>query len=295
MKAHLTFKQADPWSGYTLWDGCSQDVGPYLMRSGRVYSAGLEHEEVLREELEKALGLDLSPSSSFWETFRIPVTDKGVFLDTDIPDDKLKYYYCKNHKRVAFGLKDNKPSTDYVLLQAEEEAKEANVKSKLKRKAILEFDKLSPDEMRRALRVMGYNSTKTSNEVAENTLYKLVEENPEKFLDSWVKNEDKDTVFLIEEAVSKNILRKNKTIYKYGSDVVGRTLEDAVDYLNDPANSDIRITIMSLLEGKEVTFGTKKPNLNEGQSQFSKIMKEIEAEEIVEEPKEEVKKTKKTK
>ena len=34
---------------------------------------------------------------------------------------------------------------------------------------------------------------------------------------------------------------KNKNIYKYGTDIIGHNLEAAVDYIDDPANQDLKI------------------------------------------------------
>lgn len=287
MKATLTFKKKDPWSGFKVYTDCKHAITSYIMRSGVRYTGlnGSENTPV-RERLEKELGVDLRPHSSYWDNFAIFLGTQDVQIDTEVPEQELKYYFLKGHKRVALGLNDNKASTDYVLLQAEEEAKEQNSKARMRRRAIVEFERLTTNDMRKALRLFGYNSTNTSPEVVENTLYKLVEENPLKFISIWVDNKTKDTEFLIEDACAKGILRKHNTTYKYGSDVIGYTIHEAIIYLENPANRDLKATILAQLEGKEISFGDAKSEDNESESQFAKLKQEIDKEESkVSEPK----------
>jgi len=288
MIAKLTFKNPDPWSGYTVYKNCRHAIGPYVKRSGQPYT-GLENEEVVKQELEKTLNIDLSPKSDFWKTFNVFLGDRDIILDTSIPEQKLKYYFLRSHKNVALGLNDRKPSANYILMQAEEEAKEQNTKARTKRKAIAEFDKLTVNEMRKALRLYNYNSTNTSPEVVESTLFKLVEEDPNKFLILWVNNKNKDTQFLIEEACAKGVLRKNKTVYKYGTDIIGYTLDEAIDYLNNPEQNDLKLGIKAQLQNKENTLGSTRPKEQEETSQYSQIIKEIEKDQT---PKKETNKSK---
>jgi hypothetical protein len=42
-----------------------------------------------RKELEKLLGVDLGPSSSFWDKFFVPLTDEEFILDTTNPMDRV--------------------------------------------------------------------------------------------------------------------------------------------------------------------------------------------------------------
>lgn len=290
MIATLTFKKKDPWSGYKIYDNCKHAISSYIMRSGVRYTGlnGGEH-AATKERLEKELGVDLSPQSEYWDTFAIFLTSRDEVLDTSIPEQELKFNFLKAHKRVAFGLNDNKPSTEYLLLQAEEEAKEQNTKARLRRRALSEFDKLSVTDLRQALRLFGYNSSNTTAEVAENILSKLVEESPEKFIRLWVDNTSKSTQFLIEEACAKGVLRKQQSTYKYGADVLGYSLDQTINHLENPANGDLKATILSQLEGKDVSFGTAKPKEEESTSEFAKLMKEIDKEEKTVEDKKETK------
>lgn len=275
-----------------LYPNCSHGVGTYWTRSGRRYT-GLEKEDI--ERLGKELGEDLNPNSDFWNTapVRIAYKDSYVTIDTSEPKGELQYKYLKNHKRVKFGYTDKKAGAEYVLVQEEETAKEVNQKARIERQAISEFGKLSLEDRVKVLRLYGHSAKDVNAEIIESTLYQLVKEDPQKFIDVWVSNDKKEMQYLLEEAVSNGVLRKNKTIYKYGSDILGHTLEDTIDYLTDPKNNDLLIAIKSRLEGKQSAFSTITSNDSENKSEYSKLIEEISSEEEPKkEPKKEEKKTK---
>mgnify|MGYP000756402647 FL=1 len=53
-----------------------------------------------------------------------------------------------------------------------------------------------------------------------------------------------------EEALSKNIIRKNRASYYFGTDLIGNGLEDVIAYLKDKKNQDIYLSIMSEIKSK---------------------------------------------
>lgn len=236
------------WSGVTHYHRCATYLGPYLTRSGRRYT-GLDKKDEAR--LSKELGIEnLSPTSDFWDTFHIRIGNTDKYFDLDDPMDELRYIFLKNHRRVKDSLLDNKASADFVLINKDEEAKRSNLFNRVKREAMKEFDKLTPEDTRKCLRLFGNNAENMSNEVAENRLFNIVEDNPEMFLKKWVNNKTRETEFLIEQAVSRNIIRRNKNIYRYGTDVIAHGMQEAIDFLDDPKNQDIKIAILQQMESK---------------------------------------------
>jgi hypothetical protein len=210
MIVKLIKKEAEPWAGVKFYRNCSHFIGSYYTRSGRRHT-GLEPEDA--DRLSKILGFDLKPESSFWDNFSIKIgsSKESVILDTEDPYQELQYKFLKTHKDVANSLKDITPNKAYVLLHEELEATEANKQARTKRKAFQEFDRMTPEEMRKALRLYGINASNSNTDMVENTLFRLVEESPSKFIQLWVDNLNKETQFLIEEAVSKNVIRKTNT------------------------------------------------------------------------------------
>lgn len=250
MQVILRHKGKDPWANVVKYKNCFDYIAPYWTRSGSKYT-GLNDEDAAR--LEKAIGYPaghLSATSPYWVTFAVKLTEKEIVLDTDIPIDELKYLFLKGHKRVAGSLTEIKASTDYVLINKESEAQESNKVNRARRQALREFDKMSLDEMRRCLRLYGYRSDTMSAELIENRLTQLIEENPPKFFSKWVDNKVKNTEFLVEQAISKNVLRKSRNVYYHGTDIIGNSLEDAIGYLDNPANQDLRLTIQKETESK---------------------------------------------
>ena len=192
----------------------------------------------------------MAPYSRYWVTFIVKVTNKELLLDTSRPWDELQYLFLKNHHRVAIGLNDLKPGADFVLINKDSEAQESNRLNKKKRDAIKEFDKMSLEDMRKCLRLFGYKADTMSAELVESKLFEQVESSPEKFFSKWVNNKTKNTEFIIEAAIAKNIMRKNKNAYLYGTDIIGTSLEDAVIYLDEKKNQDLKLTILNELESK---------------------------------------------
>ena len=250
MEVVLKFDRNNPWAGIAKYKNCKDYISTYFTRSGNIYT-GLTQEDARR--LEKEMGYEeghLSPQSPFWQTYAIALGVKDKVFDTSRPEDELAYLFLKGHKRVANGINNVRPTHDYVLVNQEYEAEEANKKNKRKREAFAEFNKMSLEDMRKCLRLYGRKSDNISNELVESSLFDIIEKDPERYFLTWVNNKVRDTQYIIEAAISKNIIRKSKNIYYYGTDIIGRSLEDAIANLNDKKNQDLKLTIMNEIESK---------------------------------------------
>jgi hypothetical protein len=118
-----------------------------------------------------------------------------------------------------------------------------------------------------------------SSEIAEEKLFKLVEGNPTRFLSKWVNNDSRETEVLLERAISINSIRKNLNVYKYGSDIIGRSKEEAIQFLDNPTNQDIKRSILIELDARN-TDTTVKSNIK---TNIQQILEEPEVEpEVVE-------------
>ena len=246
----LKHKKKENWSGLYKYKNCYDYIAPLLTRSGNVHT-GLSDEDA--ERLEKELNFNpgtLAPHSKYWKTFAIKITNYEIVLDTSRAWDELQYLFLKNHKKVSNGINDIKPSAEWILINKEYEAEIANKAARRKIDAIKEYDKMSIEDMRRCLRILGYKSDSMSNELVQNKLYENIEKDPERFFSKWVNNSTKTTEFLIEAALAKNILRRSRNIYYYGTDVIGHSLEDAIANIDNKSNQDIKRSILNELESK---------------------------------------------
>ena len=250
MEVIVRIVKVNPWTGLTKWPTTFDYVGPYWTRTGNIYT-GLSEEDARR--LEKELGYEegkLNTSSEFWTTFAVQLGKRDLILDTNKPYDELKYLFLKNHKRVADGMNALNPSKDYLLINKDSEAEETNKRNKVKRDAYRELDKMSIEDMRKCLRLYGMKSDSMSNELVEAKLSEQIESAPDKFIMKWVNNPNKEMNWMIEEALSKNILRKNRAQYYFGTDLIGNGIEDVIAYLKDKKNQDILISIKNELKSK---------------------------------------------
>jgi hypothetical protein len=55
---------------------------------------------------------------------------------------------------------------------------------------------------------------------------------------------------MVEEALSKNIIRKNRSAYYFGTDLIGNGIDDVIAYLKDKKNQDILLSIKKEIESK---------------------------------------------
>lgn len=244
------------WSNVVKYKNCYDYVAPYFTRSGNIYT-GLTSEEATR--LGAILGLNLLPSSSYWSNFFVRVGADDIFLETDDPLDEVKYIFLKNHKRVKSSIFERKATADYLLINKDEEAKRENLFNKSKVDAISEFKRMSLTDMRKCLRLFGQNAENASSELVENSMFKLVESNPSMFIDKWVNNKDREIEVVLEQAVSKNIIRRNKNIYKFGSDVIGYSTPETIDFLNNPKNQDIKKAVLNAIDAKDFIVKDEAP------------------------------------
>lgn len=227
---------------------CFDYLAPYFTRSGNIYT-GINEEDSLR--LGAILGLNLLPSSSFWNTFSVRIGAGDVYIDTEDPLDEIKYLFLKNHKRVKTSIFENKATADYLLINKEEEAKKENLFNKAKVDAISEYRRMSLTDMRKCLRLFGHNAENSSGELVENELFKIIENNPNTFLDKWVNNRNRELEVIIEKAIAKNIIRRNKNVYKFGSEAIAYNMQECIDYLNNPKNQDVKLSILSAIDAKD--------------------------------------------
>ena len=119
------------------------------------------------------------------------------------------------------------------MINSDAEAEQQNKANKTKREAYRELDKMSIEDMRKCLRLYGMKSDTMSNELVEAKLTEQIEKSPEAFISKWV---NKEINYLIEEAVSKNIIRKNRSQYFFGTDMIGNGIDDVIAYLKDKKN-----------------------------------------------------------
>ena len=64
------------------------------------------------------------------------------------------------------------------------------------------------------------------------------------------KQKHRQTEWLVKEAVAKNVIRKNKNLYTYGTETLGGSLDETIFYLDSPEGNDFKKTIIDETEVK---------------------------------------------
>lgn len=250
MVVELKIKKKNPWAGLLKYKHCFDYIAPYFTRSGSIYT-GLTPED--ERHFEKALGYPeghLAKTSEFWTTFCVKVGTRGLVLDDQFPLQALQIKFLSGHKRVATSLDKLSAGKDYLLINREAEAIQKNKQNGLRRDAIKAFDTLSLDDMRKCLRLFGIRSDNMSNELVESQMFDIVDKQPKRFLDKWVNNKKKDTEFILEEAIAKGVIRKDRTQYFYGTEMFADSLQDAIAYLDAKKNQDLKLSIINEVKSK---------------------------------------------
>ncbi len=242
-------KMIDPWAGVAYYNrGRYHMVGSYLTRTGLRYT-GLDSEQ--RERIASETGLPLN-MKEYWENFGIKIGPKGLELNTEDAFDEMRYIFLKNHKHVKYGYSDQtKPNASYVMINRDQEAEEKNEYNKVKRNALIEVGKMSLNDMIKCLRLFGVKADNVTPAVVESKVSEIADTQSQKFLDLWVNNKNKEIEYIIKEAIAKNTLRRERSVYYYGSDVIGRSLPETVAYMKDKNNSDIKMAILDEIEYKK--------------------------------------------
>lgn len=238
------------WSNYKapLYKKAKQIIGAYYDSYGTM-TTGLSEEDA--ERLGEIMNKDLKPTSPFWYDYRIIITDRDLVLDTSKPEDELKYLVLKSHYKVKTSKADNNPYAEYEIFNELENAKDTNTKAAIKAKAYQLFATLTAEQKAELLKLYpGFSKTNNVHpELVESKLYERIESDPNKFV-SLVEDKNKDMKIFLKDLVSNDILRKNKSAYKYGSDFLGHDEESTIDFLNHPENQSLKITLMQELESR---------------------------------------------
>lgn len=203
-----------------------------------------------REDLEKLLGVDLTPHSSFWDKFFIPLNDEEKSLDPSNPMDRVTEKFLVANGYVAPSLEAISEDEKYIdcifyLYRKEEETTKKAEKQKFSDKAkakLFILNEENPNKLKIvASFLFGFNAqTDISVETAYTKLTEFLEspvetqrkKNIKAFLEAVDKTpEEMKTKLILDKAVKKRIVTSRGGIYRRGDQVLGNSYEEAIDNL----------------------------------------------------------------
>lgn len=210
----------------------------------------------LRESLEKLLGEDLTPSSSFWNDFVISLED-SLILDSTNPRDVLNEKFLVANGYVAPSLEEARNEERfmncifYIHREKEEIALKAK-KQKLADRATAKLINLYEENPNHLKLVYSYLfGFDISSNIDEDEAYLKLKEhlnpkdkegnqkrNIEDFLAAASKTSEEIMVKKIfDKAIKKKLISKKGDSYKRGDEEYGDSYEDALEFLQLPENS----------------------------------------------------------
>ena len=250
-KVILRALERQSWSGFHRFPKCKDTVIASLGRGG--YETGLTEKEELRLEKEMQMKPGtLGKHSEYWRDYTVILNDKDKTLNLKIARDFIDYKILMASNRVANSVNNlmEWPKAEYVLYDAEQDAKKDNLKIKEKRKAYKKFNSMTASEMRNVLRLMGKKASNASDTLVENTLADIVDETPSEFNEMLEVSDFKLRVF-INDLIDINALRIRGGHYLFGDSPIGHDLESTLVYLKDPKNQDIVLSLKSKLKASK--------------------------------------------
>jgi len=244
--------------GLHIFSGAEIWISPELDNVGLV-KTGLTDQEA--RELEIKMGMKtmaLSPySKETWANPKIyaKVPQSGVVIDCDRSElDKIRYAYLSVCDKVALSYEDanEDPRKEFVLSNQEVEASYDSKRVMIKVDAMKKFTAMSFNEQIDFLRIYEEGKFKVSKSATPDfvvaTLGKIVDEQPQKFLDL-VNNPDYKTLVFIQECLQAGVMKKNgPKYYISGGDLIGNSLTETVANLQDPSYSQVKVSLKAKID-----------------------------------------------
>lgn len=233
-----------------------------ITRQGSVANV-LTKEE--KEFLEKATGNDFSVYGDFWETFYVTLfkEDSSNVFDMSTPMGFISVKVLEKYTdEIATSWEDrNKRSTYmFVITREDEELSEKKKGFDSKKEAFKAYGRIEDDHEK----LIGVLKLLTNKPIAKTSSLKWTQAKVEEFLDSnpdrfleIIQDDSLDTKLLIERGIENKIIIKksNKYVTVDGLDLCNAdetpSYENAVKYLDNPKNQEIRSLIEAKINSKE--------------------------------------------
>jgi hypothetical protein len=214
-----------------------------------------------REELERLLGRDLSPTSEFWDDFYVVLNDE-VVLEPSNPMHRLLERFLIANKKVAPSFEATRDDERflncvfYIYREVEETSKAAKKQRDLDKVTAKLF--IIAEENPKKLVTLysylfGYEAT---GDILPDTAYLKIKElvevkdekdrnkNIKKIIDALeLKPEEVQTKLILDKAIKKKIVTAKGGIYRRGDQVFGNDYDEALAYLLSAENSSELISL----------------------------------------------------
>ena len=254
--------ERERWHGLKGKDAITRPVVIEALLSSTTgkLATGLTPED--REKLEKETGYDLSPDYKagkphpFWSSPAafVKLEHKTNIFDLSNPLDEIRVKIMKASDLVANSQKEYDegkfPLAQFVIYDEREEVEMKASKAAIRRKVVIEADKLSATRKSEIIQiVLGVTTRNQSNDFIDLKLDEAIDKDgPQRVLDLIQRDKARTSLHAtVLEAIHKNVLRKEGTAVHYMEDQLGFDIEAAIDYLADKKNQALKAQIIEKL------------------------------------------------
>ncbi len=230
-----------------------------LQRSGGIANILSKKE---KEYLEQELGLDLSVYGDFWKTFNVKLgkSDAGNRFDTSNPLEFISLRILEQYTdQIAPSWKErkNKPSYKYAITEQGEEQDEKKIKLDLKKEAFKKYGRIEEDKdaLIGVLKLLENKPISKESKLSwiQGQVEAFLDQHPGKFV-QLMTDPYLETKLLLNKAVEAGAVKKNGNSYRTidGLDLCNSgqkpTFNNAVRFLNEDKNQEVRLLIESRIE-----------------------------------------------
>lgn len=240
---------------------------------GEAREVEIERVTKLKQELEAATQLDLSPNSSYWDEIPpVKLGDRDNIFNLDNPKHAITFAWLRVHPKIASSLEayqrgDYLPDTHYYVKDKDVEDEIKYKKNKAINDCVIKLDSMSPDKRKKIARLVGIPTDDNMKEVTVyNELDRFIKasiissgpykgQNPVRVFDSLTSLDDtqisvRDTV---EKALAANIFREDKggQIVE-GNSVKFKDKRQMIEFYLDEANQFELLELESRVKLKDV-------------------------------------------
>jgi len=189
---------------------------------------------------------------------KIRLKNEVTYLDLSRPDDYMKYKILLTVKdRIALSddPRETKMTQKFALVDENHETQQQLNELDTKLSAYTEYGSIKKDfrSLRHVIMVAtGKKVGKNAKlEFLQTEANRLLSNAPEAFLNA-VRDKDLETKILIQDAITAKALRKQGiAYYTPGGDLIGNNLAEAVEFLNNKKNQDLRLVIEKKVDAME--------------------------------------------
>lgn len=261
----ITDKEHD---GNTLFSKAIYRFTPHRSSTTGLIINGLTKEEAT--EFEQALGYEVGSLNAYnyqdaelkkkqgrfcWANYFIDIPKEGKVLNTDASDkDKLDYKLLKAFTKCAQSQAEVAldPTVELVLYSKEGEAKVEKITQDLKKNAYKKYAAMSLNDMMEFLNVFREGKFKVNKDskpdIIDSEVGKIVDREPQAFLETVNNPLYKDMIFLSNCVASKHILKQGTKYMLQGGDVLGNNFLEAVSNLGKDDYNAVKVSLTAKLE-----------------------------------------------